>query len=73
MSLETQLSPRLDLPVIACSLGQEELAERRARWRALVAQCCAFARFEVRSPGEQVLLDVTAPSEGVLVVQEMFS
>lgn len=97
-----------ELPVIACSLEQEELAERRARWHALVAEsliertetsagvrlafrsgaaaegelrelaalereCCAFARFEVRASGEQVLLDVSAPAEGVAAVQAMFS
>ena len=98
-----------ELPVIACSLEQEELAERRERWRALVArsliertrdldgraaslfvlagttehelrelaalerECCAFARFDVRSTGEQVLLDVSAPAEGVAAVQSMFS
>jgi hypothetical protein len=97
-----------ELPVIACSLGQEELAERRERWHALVAEsliersettngvrlafrsgrstehelrelaalereCCAFARFDVRSTGEQVLLDVSAPAEGIAAVQAMFS
>jgi hypothetical protein len=97
-----------ELPVIACSLGHEELAERRARWRALVAEsliertetsagvrlafrsgavadrelrelaalereCCAFARFEVRTSGGQLLLDVSAPPEGVGAVQAMFS
>ena len=97
-----------ELPVIACSLGQEELAERRARWHALAdegliervetatgvrlafrsgsaaerelrelaaleRQCCAFARFDVSVSGEELLLDVSAPPEGVPAVQAMFS
>jgi hypothetical protein len=97
-----------DLPVIACSLGQEELAERRARWHALAGegliertetatgvrlafrsgtsierelrelaalerQCCAFARFDVSASGERLLLDVSAPPEGVAAVRAMFS
>jgi hypothetical protein len=97
-----------DLPVIACSLGQEELAERRARWHALAddgliervdtatgvrlafrpgdaterelrqlaaleLQCCAFARFDVSTSGKELLLDVSAPPEGVAAVRAMFA
>jgi|SRR5213592_378253 len=97
-----------DLPVIACSLGQEELAERRARWHALAddgliervetatgvrlafrsgasterelrelaaleRQCCAFARFDVSASRGRLLLDVSAPPDGVAAVRAMFS
>jgi len=44
--------------------------------RALVQlerECCAFARFEVSTPGEQVTLDVTSSGGGVTAVRELFS
>ena len=38
----------------------------------LEAQCCSFADWNVQRSGEDLLLDVTAPSDGVAAVRALF-
>lgn len=94
-------------PVVACTLGGEDLRARAERWRrlrdraglecrkthdglrlsfrddrsveeelrALVAaerDCCAWARWELRHDGDELVLHVSSTGVGVAALQAMF-
>jgi hypothetical protein len=72
--LERALRERRPTPdgmrlVFAAEEGVERQLHGLSR---LEAQCCSFADWNVRRRGEDVVLDVTAPTEAVAAVHALF-